>query len=69
MYFKSHDATGAAAIGSVPFTGGVPQRIMTLGDARLRSDRYGFSLHGGRVYFTLYDRQSNVWVMDVGRTK
>ncbi len=66
VYFKSHDATGAAAIWSVPFAGGVPQRVVTLGDARLRSDRYGFTIHGGRVYFALHDRQSNVWVMEIG---
>jgi Tol biopolymer transport system component len=67
IYFKSHTATGAASIWSVPVEGGTPQHLIDLGDSRLRSDRYGFRIAQGRLYFTLYDRQSNVWVMDVGK--
>jgi len=67
IYFKSHTTTGAASIWSVPVEGGTPQHMLDLGDARLRSDRYGFRIAQGRLYFTLYDRQSNVWVMDVNQ--
>jgi len=67
VYFKSHTATGAASIWSVPVEGGVPQHLLDLGDARLRSDRYGFQIAQGRLYFMLYERESNVWVMDVGK--
>ena len=67
VYFKSHTATGAASIWSVPVEGGTPQHLLDLGDERLRSDRYGFRIAQGRLYFTLYDRQSNVWVMEVGQ--
>jgi Tol biopolymer transport system component len=67
IYFKSHSTTGAASIWSVPAGGGTPQHLLDLGDARLRSDRYGFGISQGRLYFTLYDRQSNIWVMDVNQ--
>ena len=65
LYFKSHSATGAAAIWSVPFAGGEPRRVLDLGDGRLRADRYSFRIAHGRLYYTLLDRQSNVWVMAV----
>jgi Tol biopolymer transport system component len=67
IYFKSHEADGDGVIWSVPSSGGVPRRVVRLGDGRLRSDRYGFRIAKGRVYYTLFDRQSNVWVMDVIR--
>jgi Tol biopolymer transport system component len=67
LYFKSHSATGAAAIWSVPFAGGTPRQVVELGDERFRADRYSFRISHGRLYYTLLDRQSNVWVMEVER--
>jgi len=58
---------GEGAIWSVPSSGGIPRRLRRLGDERLRSDRFAFRIASGRLYYTLYDRQSNVWVMEVSR--
>ena len=66
IYFKSHDRRGASSIWSVPSTGGVPTKVTDLGDDS-QADRFSFKLARGRLYFTHYDRQSNVWVMDVSR--
>ena len=67
IYFKSHTADGAASIWSVPASGGIPTRVLQLGDGRLQSDRYGFRIANGLVYYTLTDRQSNVWLMELVR--
>ena len=67
VWFKSHERSGDASIWGVPSFGGTPQRLLTLGDDRLRSDRYGFHVTGGKIYFVLTDRQANVWVMDIAR--
>ena len=40
--------------------------VLKLGDGRLRSDRYGFRTALRRLYYVLFDRQSNIWVMEVG---
>jgi Tol biopolymer transport system component len=68
IYFKSHDADGEGVIWSVAAAGGVPRRLLKLGDGRLRSDRYGFRIANGRLYYTLFDRQSNIWVMTVNHS-
>jgi hypothetical protein len=34
-------------------------------DPTRRWHRYGFAVHGGRFYFTLGDRQSDVWAAEV----
>jgi len=65
VYFKSHDSDGNGSIWSVPASGGVPRRVVDLGNGRLRADRYGFRIADGRLYYTLFDRQSNIWVMEV----
>ncbi|MBL0170979.1 MAG: serine/threonine-protein kinase [Gemmatimonadaceae bacterium] len=66
IYFKSHDRRGASSIWSVPSTGGTPTKVTDLGDD-LQADRFSFKLARGRLYYTHYDRQSNIWVMDVTR--
>jgi len=67
IYFKNHDTDGEGVIWSVPSSGGTPRRLVRLGDGRLRSDRYGFRIANDRLYYTLFDRQSNIWVMEVNR--
>jgi Tol biopolymer transport system component len=64
IYFKSHTARGAVSIWSVPAAGGVPVHVTDLADGT-QTDRFGFGLAQGRVFFVHYDRQSNIWVMDV----
>jgi Tol biopolymer transport system component len=67
LYFKSHSATGAAAIWSVPLAGGTPHRVIELGDERLRADRFSLRIANGQIYYALTDRQANVWVMEVDK--
>ncbi|MEZ4378687.1 MAG: protein kinase [Gemmatimonadales bacterium] len=67
IYFKSHSADGAGSIWSIPTAGGTPRFVQGLGDARRRSDRYGFRVSGGRLYYTLVDRQGDVWMMELER--
>ena len=67
VWFKSHEASGDASIWGVASSGGTPQRLLTLGDDRLRSDRYGFHVTGGKIFFVLTDRQANVWAMEIQR--
>jgi eukaryotic-like serine/threonine-protein kinase len=67
IYFRSHAPDGEGEIWEVPSAGGTPHRLLRLGDGRLRSDRYGFRIAGDRLYYTLFDRQSNVWVIDLHR--
>jgi hypothetical protein len=67
LYFKSHAADGAGSIWAIPSTGGTPRHVLDLGDARRGSDRYGFRISGGRLYYTLLDRQSDVWLMELDR--
>jgi Tol biopolymer transport system component len=69
LYFKSHGVNGEGAIWSVPSSGGVPRRVVELGEGRLRSDRFGFRfrIFHDRLYYIRFDRQSNIWVMDVNR--
>jgi hypothetical protein len=67
LFFKSHSATGAAAIWSVPLVGGTPRKVIDLGDERLQANRFSFRIAKGRIYYPLTDRQANVWVMEVDK--
>jgi hypothetical protein len=65
VYFKVSNEAGNSELWAVPSQGGSPQRLVTLGDALHRSDRFELAVSRGRVYFTLKDLESDVWVMDV----
>jgi hypothetical protein len=65
LYFKSHDASGAASFWSVPITGGHPRRLVRFDDPTRASNRFDFASDGKRLYFTIEDRQSDIWVADV----
>ena len=63
LYFNSHDAAGNAAFWSIPAAGGSPTLLTRFRDPTLGSYRPEWSIGGGRMYFTVNDRQSDVWVM------
>jgi Tol biopolymer transport system component/tRNA A-37 threonylcarbamoyl transferase component Bud32 len=63
LYFKTHDADGNAEFWSVPVTGGAPTLLTRFTDPMLGSYRPEWTVRGGRMYFTIDDRQSDVWVM------
>jgi eukaryotic-like serine/threonine-protein kinase len=67
LYFKSHDALGRASFWSIPATGGRPRLLVRFDDPTLPSERFDFASDGRRFYFTVEDRQSDVWVAEVAR--
>ena len=64
LYFKSRALSGAAAIWSIPLAGGRPTQLFRFTDSAQPSYRPEWSFSSGRMYFTIDERQSNVWVMD-----
>lgn len=67
LYFKSHDSLGRASFWSIPVSGGHPVRLVRFDDPAWPSDRFDFASDGRRLYFTVEDRQSDVWVAEISR--
>ena len=67
LYFKSHDARGRASFWSVAVAGGRPRLLARLDDPARASNRFEFASDGKRFYFTVEDRQSDIWVAEVAR--
>ena len=65
LYFKSHDASGRASFWSIPATGGRPRMLARFDDPEWSSNRFDFASDGRRFYFTVEDRQSDIWVAEV----
>ncbi|MFL5562626.1 MAG: protein kinase domain-containing protein [Gemmatimonadaceae bacterium] len=65
IYFKSHDAHGRASFWVIPTAGGRPRLLARFDDPARASNRFDFASDGKRFYFTLEDRQSDIWVADV----
>ena len=63
LYFNSHDADGNAEFWSIPVAGGSPTLLTRFRDPTLGSYRPEWSIGGGRMYFTINERESDIWVM------
>ncbi len=67
VYFKSHDAEGRASFWSVPLAGGQPRQLVRFEDLSRVSIRPDFAVGGGKFFFTLEDRQADIWMADITR--
>jgi Tol biopolymer transport system component len=65
IYFKSHDARGRASFWSIATTGGRPRLLARFDDPERASNRFEFASDGRRFYFTVEDRQSDIWIAEV----
>lgn len=65
LYFKSHDAEVRASLWSVPVAGGEPRLLVRFDDPVRPSIRSDFAVGAGRFFFTLEDRQSDIWVAEM----
>ncbi len=66
-YFKSHDAEGRASFWTVPLAGGQPRRLVRFEDLARVSIRPDFAVGAGKFFFTLEDRQADIWITDITR--
>ena len=67
LYFKSHDASGRASFWSIATSGGRPRLLVRFDDPARSSNRFDFASDGKRFYFTIEDRESDIWVAEVER--
>ncbi|HET9985897.1 MAG TPA: protein kinase [Longimicrobiales bacterium] len=65
LYFKSHDADGRASFWAISIRGGRPRLLVRFDDPAWASNRFDFASDGKRFYFTVEDRQSDIWLADV----
>ena len=66
IYFKTREPDGQASIWSVSSSGGAPQLVVRLHG--VSSTRQQLAVGAGRVFFTVDDRQSDIWVADLNRS-
>ena len=65
IYFKSHDAQQRASFWSVPAAGGRPTLLVRFTDPLRESVRRDFAAGAGQFFFTLEDRQADIWIAEV----
>jgi eukaryotic-like serine/threonine-protein kinase len=60
---------GESGVWAVPAKGGSSVLMVRFDDPNRPWHRYGFSARGGKFYFTIGDRQSDIWVAEVDGAK
>jgi serine/threonine-protein kinase len=67
VYHVSGDSGRVTAVVAVPVSGERPRVVVRFDDATRPWHRFGFRVRGPRMYFTLGDLQSDIWVAELGR--
>jgi Tol biopolymer transport system component/tRNA A-37 threonylcarbamoyl transferase component Bud32 len=67
LYYLAGDSLGVHSVNAAPASGGKSRVLIRFDDPARPWHRYGFRVHGGRIYFTLGDLQSDIWVTQVER--
>ncbi len=62
IYVKVHDSRGMASFWMAGVSGGAPRLVAQLTDPARQSSRKDFATDGRHLYFTIEDRQSDVFV-------
>jgi serine/threonine protein kinase/Tol biopolymer transport system component len=65
VFFKAVDVVGRASFWSVPITGGQPRLLVRFDDLSRPSRRWDFTVAGGRFYFAIDERRSNIWIASI----
>jgi hypothetical protein len=65
LYYLAVDPTDRASIWSISPVGGTPRLLVKFDDPQRPWHRFGFTAHDGRLYFTLGDLQSDLWMAEV----
>ena len=67
VFYVSEDSGHVVAIVGVPVAGGPDRAVVRFDDPTRPWHRYGFRVRAGRIFFTLGDRESDIWVADIER--
>jgi Tol biopolymer transport system component len=65
VYHVTEKDGRAVAIVGVPVDGGAAREVVRFDDATRPWHRYGFRVRAGRIFLTLGERESDVWVVDI----
>ena len=68
VYFKARDERNQAGFWSVPVTGGPPKQLVRFDDPARPSPRIEFATDGKEFLFTLSERNSDIWLLDLRRS-
>jgi Tol biopolymer transport system component/tRNA A-37 threonylcarbamoyl transferase component Bud32 len=68
IFFKRYDGEGRTSFWSVPAVGGDARLVVRL-DRELRSQRPEFATDGRRFFFTVTERVSDIWTMDLRQVR
>jgi Tol biopolymer transport system component len=66
FYFRALDANGDQAIWSMAVKGGTPRRVILLEETPFAmGDVAGYSLGPDRIFLTVAEDRSDIWVVDL----
>jgi hypothetical protein len=69
FYAATREADGTSSIWQIPVNGDNERRVLHFTDPARQLYRSTFDVFGDRFYFTIGDRQSDIWTMSLKRNQ
>lgn len=69
LYFKAHDAAGRTQFWTVSASGGTPRLVTTFDDPDWQSYRPFFAISDKKLFFSVEDRQSDIYLAELSQKK
>ena len=69
IYYKAYDEQERSSIWAVPASGGTPRLLIRFDDPARPSNRREFATDGKRLYFTIAQPESDIWLMELLPTR
>jgi len=67
VYFLGTDPEGRSSFWAIPSAGGTPTLIVRFDDPERETNRSEFATDGKRLYFTLAEKEGDLWVAEIRR--
>jgi hypothetical protein len=68
LYYKALEGDGRTSFWSIPIEGGTPRLLARFDDPERSSPRAEFATDGRRLYFTVAERESDIWQTELRQT-
>jgi TolB protein len=69
IFYKGYSPGWRSSFWSIPISGGLPKLLVRLDDPSRKSNRTEFTSDGRKLFFTLAEKESDIWMLELLKEK
>jgi hypothetical protein len=69
IFYKGYSPGWRSSFWSIPISGGIPKLLVRLDDPSRKSHRTEFTSDGRKLFFTLAEKERDIWMLELLKEK